>query len=222
MAYFDARGVRVPVAVECLQVVPGRVAEHIGVAPGDRLLRYDDKAVQSAQQLIAMAAHAAPGIHKLLVRRGRRRRSLRLRQESWGSAFAMRSPSSLSRRFASFSLRQCPSQRPRGDSQPRASQVIQGIVGEFWPDRKAVRSATRESGRKDLRARFKLRVGYCGRWALKALQAYTGAPLCRLRSSVSSKMQLDLAANGCRPRRTSIPLPTSRSWPAGACLHQLR
>lgn len=94
MAYFDARGVRVPVAVECLQVVPGRVAsasvlhQETGCCA---MTTRPFRAPSSSSQWLLTQPLASTSCSFAAARR---RRSLRLRQESWGSAFAMRSPSS--------------------------------------------------------------------------------------------------------------------------------
>jgi hypothetical protein len=66
--YVDEHGRIIPVEVECQTINPGSAAERIGLAAGDRLLRYDDQPIQSTPQFIAIVDHAAPGVHKLTVR----------------------------------------------------------------------------------------------------------------------------------------------------------
>jgi S1-C subfamily serine protease len=68
--YIDEHGRIIPVEVECQAIAPGSTAERIGLAPGDWLLSYDGELVHSTPQLIAIIDHAAPGVHRLTVRRG--------------------------------------------------------------------------------------------------------------------------------------------------------
>lgn len=75
-AYYDEQGSRIPVEVKCQQVFPGGVAQRLGLLPGDRLLRYDDVAIQSTAQFVAVVRYANPGMHRLSVRRGAAIRTL--------------------------------------------------------------------------------------------------------------------------------------------------
>jgi S1-C subfamily serine protease len=63
-------GARVLTEVVVGEVLPGGVAEREGLAAGDRLLAYDGAPVKSSSEFVRMVTDAAPGVHRLTIRRG--------------------------------------------------------------------------------------------------------------------------------------------------------
>jgi S1-C subfamily serine protease len=66
--YFGVDNAPMIIQVAISRVVPGSVAERIGLMPGDQLLEYDREAINGQEQLGAAIAQAGPGLHELVFR----------------------------------------------------------------------------------------------------------------------------------------------------------